>query len=342
MEPSFRTYWHGDQAELHLLLEAGDPDFARRRRAAVLGALVYHAMLVTLALWVPWGPAQRPLSSRGFELALRSATPLIAPRIEDLRLTQKEANTAKPAAEVDLAALLPRAERRASSAGQPRPQPAPLTLPPSSAPVVPRIEVPGLDVTAPPALGSVPPPPGVVRPPEPPKLAFERVGTPQGAIEGLPAAAPKLTPSQAAGPAFSRGAGTTVGDGSPGGVAEMHSQTGAPGRPASQLQLLSDPQGVDFRPYLVQVLAAVRRNWMAVFPESARFGRQGRVAIQFAIGRNGGVPKLVIASPSGTDALDRAAVAGVSASNPFPPLPAEFRGEQIRVQLVFSYNMPNR
>jgi outer membrane biosynthesis protein TonB len=41
-------------------------------------------------------------------------------------------------------------------------------------------------------------------------------------------------------------------------------------------------------------------------------------------------------------ALDRAAVAGISASNPFPPLPAEFRGEQIRLQFTFLYNVPAR
>jgi outer membrane biosynthesis protein TonB len=46
--------------------------------------------------------------------------------------------------------------------------------------------------------------------------------------------------------------------------------------------------------------------------------------------------------PSGTEALDRAAVAGVSASNPFPPLPGEFKGDQIRVQLVFFYNVASR
>jgi TonB family protein len=107
-------------------------------------------------------------------------------------------------------------------------------------------------------------------------------------------------------------------------------------------QLLSDPQGVDFKPYLVQVLAAVRRNWMAVIPESGRMGRRGLVQVQFSIDRSGRVPKLVIATPSGTEAFDRAAVAGVSASNPFPPLPAAFKGDQIRLQLSFAYNIPNR
>ena len=89
-----------------------------------------------------------------------------------------------------------------------------------------------------------------------------------------------------------------------------------------QMQLLSDPQGVDFKPYLLQVLAKVRRNWMAIVPDSARMGQRGLVLIQFSIDRSGGVPKLVIASTSGITAFDRAAVAGISASNPFPPLPA--------------------
>jgi TonB family protein len=102
---------------------------------------------------------------------------------------------------------------------------------------------------------------------------------------------------------------------------------------------MSDPMGVDFRPYLIKVLSAVRRNWFAVMPESAKLGRRGRVVIQFAVSRDGSVPKLVIATPSGTDALDRAAVAGVSASNPFPPLPAEFRGDSVRLQFVFLYNL---
>jgi TonB family protein len=106
------------------------------------------------------------------------------------------------------------------------------------------------------------------------------------------------------------------------------------------MQLLSDPQGVDFKPYLLQVLARVRQNWMAIVPDSARMGRRGLVLIQFSIDRRGGVPKLVIASTSGIAAFDRAAVAGISASGPFPPLPAAYKGDQIRLQMSFSYNLP--
>ena len=92
----------------------------------------------------------------------------------------------------------------------------------------------------------------------------------------------------------------------------------------------------------MQVLAAVRRNWQAVMPESAKLGRRGRVGIQFSIAKSGSVPKLVITANSGTDALDRAAVAGISASNPFPPLPSEYRGDRIVLQFNFASNMPKR
>jgi TonB family protein len=116
--------------------------------------------------------------------------------------------------------------------------------------------------------------------------------------------------------------------------------TPSSGNRASTLELLSDPQGVDFRPYLIQVLAAVRRNWYAVIPESARLGMtRGRAAIQFIISRDGMVPKLVIANTSGIRALDHAAVAGISASVPFQPLPVEYSGAEIRLQFVFLYNV---
>ena len=60
-----------------------------------------------------------------------------------------------------------------------------------------------------------------------------------------------------------------------------------PGKLGSSLELQSDPMGVDFKPYLIRVLSAVKRNWLAVVPESARLGRRGKVVIQFAISKDG-------------------------------------------------------
>jgi TonB family protein len=349
MLQAFERYWHGDQAEIRLLLDRRDPEQSRRLPLAAAGAVLYHVAFLLIVLNAPGG-SFRAVDAAQLTLDLRRATPLVAPtKSEMLKLTQREPQRGKPAAEVDLAALLPKPAIR-----QPFSRPLPgAGLPPAPQPAerVKAIEEPpvmaaqfGLPQVQAPQVAAPPPPQS-----EKPKLAFERVGLPQGLPQAAGTAKIEVPRSsleddirvvaQTGG-----GRGLVVGDigagGGGGSVSEAMRQLPSPGRMGSALELLSDARGVDFRPYLIQVLAAVKRNWQAVMPESARFGRQGRVAIQFAIDKNGRVPKLVIASSSGADALDRAAVAGISASNPFPPLPAEFQGSEIRLQLVFSYNMP--
>ncbi|MBV9224452.1 MAG: TonB C-terminal domain-containing protein [Acidobacteriaceae bacterium] len=109
------------------------------------------------------------------------------------------------------------------------------------------------------------------------------------------------------------------------------------------VELQSDPQGADFKPYLTRILAIVRANWKHVIPESARMGAlRGRTTLEFIISRNGDIPKVVTAGSSGSEPLDRAAVAGLSMSNPLPPLPSEYKGLQVRLAFSFSYNMPSQ
>lgn len=103
--------------------------------------------------------------------------------------------------------------------------------------------------------------------------------------------------------------------------------------------ILSDTRGVDFGPYLARIVYIVRRNWYAVIPESARLGEKGRVAIVFEILKDGSVPQLRMVASSGSDPLDRAAMTGIRASSPFPPLPAEFTGEHLVLQFIFLYNL---
>ncbi len=108
----------------------------------------------------------------------------------------------------------------------------------------------------------------------------------------------------------------------------------------SAVDVLSDTMGVDFGPYLERVLHDVRMNWYNLIPEEARppLLTKGKVAIQFAISKNGSIMGLKIYSPSGDISLDRAALGGISASNPFPPLPAEFKGEYLALRFRFYYN----
>ncbi len=330
-----------------LLLEVRDDGARRRHLIAAAGAAAFHVIFAALLLWMP--PAAAPRRSATEVLFnLRQATPLVAPPAP-FRLTQKEPQRGKPAAEVDISALLPRpALLQPQTRGSVRP-----FQPPPGAPELRRgreldFDLPQVEMaqTLPPAAPHL----AGMAPPEAPKPAPSKRASPFEPVGGppLPPAQPRIAlPGSGVQETVKSvvkgagGAGIAVGDApGSGGVSEAAVQAPRPGRPGSTLELLSDPKGIDFRPYLVQVLASVRRNWYAVMPESARLGARGRVVVQFIIGRSGQVPKLVIAVPSGFDALDRAAVASISASNPFPPLPAEFTGGEIRLQLVFSYNMP--
>lgn len=193
----------------------------------------------------------------------------------------------------------------------------------------------------------LPMPKSPARPNERPKLRLEevRTGSPGRAGPVQPgsiafnARPGQIVQGAIANLARGRGAKQAVGDGFGAGGLSGYLPP-SPGNSGSNLELLSDPMGVDFRPYLLQVLSTVRRNWYAVIPESARLGmNRGAVAIQLRIVRDGNVAKLVIASSSGTSALDRAAVAGISASNPLPPLPPDFKGDRVNLQFVFRYNL---
>lgn len=111
----------------------------------------------------------------------------------------------------------------------------------------------------------------------------------------------------------------------------------------SQMDILSDTQGVDFGPYLERILHTVRMNWYNLIPEVARppLMKRGKVSVEFAILKNGQVAGMRLAGQSGDISLDRAAWGGITASNPFPPLPSEFNGQYLALRFHFYYN-PDR
>jgi TonB family protein len=109
------------------------------------------------------------------------------------------------------------------------------------------------------------------------------------------------------------------------------------------VEILSDTMGVDFGPYMQRVIQAIRVNWYAIIPESARepMLKQGNVYIQFVIGKDGKVSGMRLEGPSGDVSLDRAAWGGITGSNPFPPLPNQFSGPYLALRIKFMYN-PDR
>jgi TonB family protein len=329
------------QDDLNLLKEWREPLTTRRLSRAALGSLALHFVLIYGFLLAPETAGLRT-SPPPFEAHI--VVPLYIPA----DLTQRDPNAGKVTKTLDVRSkAAPASVPQAPRFRAPAPVPIP-AVPPTVAVEPPKIEA---DAAPPP-----PPPPSAghlpdVAPPPPdkPKLSFESVGAggsqPQIIISRNAAKVPD--PRTAAENAMRApvqsgqgSAGLTVGDVEEMNVAPSPNQAAAAGPVRSNLQLLSDPKGVDFKPYLIQVLTAVRSNWLAVIPESARLGRKGRVLVQFIIDKRGGIPKLVIAESSGAAGLDRAAVAGISASNPLPPLPSTFQGAEIRLQLAFSYNQP--
>lgn len=317
---------------------ASDEVKSRRMRASAASFLLHVALLMWLAV-LP-SPLQIPFPEEAAPPRTYGRTRLIVPPAE-LREPAPSRETVAREIVREFVAPAPASQRA-------------VMAPPQVAPALPEMVPP--DVAASQELPYVEMPVPQPEPPpkeEPLQLAFETPGAAQPSERGLssglearplipvPNTSVEALARQLAG--GNRDRRFIIGDVEPradlGGVAEARILPPSGGATGSNLALLSDPGGVDFQPYLIQVLAAVRRNFRSVMPESARLGRRGRVGIQLSIDRSGRIPKLVISGSSGFEPYDRAAVAAVAASEPFPPLPEEFPGEEIRVQINFLYNV---
>jgi TonB family protein len=143
-----------------------------------------------------------------------------------------------------------------------------------------------------------------------------------------------------AGSAIEQAARNSRGSFSTGGGGNYGSPNGGGSQVGSGLDVLSDTQGVDFGPYLSRIVAVVRMNWYNLIPEEARppMLKKGKVSIEFAILPDGKVAGMRLIGQSGDIALDRAAWGGITASNPFSPLPSEFHGPYLALRFHFYYN----
>jgi len=201
--------------------------------------------------------------------------------------------------------------------------------------------------------------PGLSAPPAPPPQPGSQASAPSGAASaGASQSNPANQIADLQPPPFAGkggfGSGMSAGSAiqqaaraaaaSRGGQGGMDGDFGLGGSPNSKIRsgvdVLSDTMGVDFGPYLARVVHDVRANWITIIPEVARapLMKRGRVVIQFAILKDGSVAGLKLSSTSGDIALDRAAWGGITASNPFPQLPPEFRGQYLALRFYFFYN----
>lgn len=190
---------------------------------------------------------------------------------------------------------------------------------------------------APPAAAQGAPPPEQQPQPTPPPPQVARLQTPpvtrKPTFDSKPMSASQSIAQAAQAAAATRG--KYAGDNGDLGLGQRQ-----PTARMGPMEITTDTQGVDFGPYLQRVLHDVKKNWYNIIPESAMppLLKKGEVSIEFAILKDGKVAGLRYVSGSGDVALDRAAYGGITASNPFPPLPPEFGGQYLGLRFTFLYN----
>ena len=316
------------EADLHLLTDWSEPGRnARIGRSAVL-SLITHGVAIIFLLVMPETLMQpaRPKEKAAV------VTPLI---FTPLNLTQREPNPTKTIREVRSPDLTPRIKSPVNPSPEPRaaapkkaetpaPPPPPKAAPQSPLPEPPKVEISPTEpkLTLPMQQAQVAPPRQASTSP------FEDVHSANGVSSGQGLKDLKdLVPSN--------------GRGIPSGAGGITSQGTAPfaSSGADLPQLLSDPKGVDFKPYLAQVLASVRRAWFVIMPKN---GHRGYVSVQFSIHRDGTIGKMAFAEQTGDSSLDNASVMAISTAGPFGPLPVQYTEGEIHVQMNFAYNQPRR
>ncbi len=331
-----------------LLVRDRKDDWPRWRRAGIV-SLSVHAVLIVVVLLMPVSMTTPVYESKPITLL----TPLYIPT----ELTQKEPNKGKLSKELSVEAITPRPLLKTPSPPPPAKRvPASAPLPP---PRVPKAE-PKIVIAEPPKLQPEAPnpqlpdqiarltAPALPPPNQQPKIVFENAMPPAaGTARGDPQAKIMMPDNTIEAVVRDLAKNPTPGTQSIGDTGADDNGTGlginlppSAGRPLTNMELKSDAKGVDFRPYMRQILFAIKQNWLAVYPEAARRGQRGETVLLFAIAKQGTVTKVSFSTESGAKALDEAAVAAISASNPLPPLPKGFSGDRIVLQLTFKYNMP--
>ena len=325
------------EPEFHLLLEMEQEAARWRRRTMFLLSLILHALLITIVMVSP-DLLRRGAALMGVEVqpaAPRERTFLWIP--PDVLKRMQE-----PPPDTD---ILSDKDRRAQGRspiidpnGNRMPYSQGNTPLPEIAGGAPPLPPPGTAPAPPPGGSEVPPPPPDENRQES-QLRLMDV-RPEGSGGSSQLRLPSATPGQAIQQSLEAAArGRATGPGAGAGDSLSQFRNFDPNFSTEGPVILSDTRGVDFGPYLARVVWNVRRNWYAVIPVTARLGTKGRVAIVFEILKDGSVPELRLVASSGSDPLDRAAVAAIRASNPFPPLPEEFTGEHLVLQFIFLYNM---
>jgi outer membrane biosynthesis protein TonB len=208
------------------------------------------------------------------------------------------------------------------------PAPAPAPPPPSPAPPTP----------APPT-----PPPPAPTPQVQPKLPSPP--TPNNAIPDAPK--PNFNVSQSAGDSVRSAARNAAGMRGSGITSGGAHAVGRDSAADSGIEMLTDPENVDWGPYLRHLLAMIKASWYPLIPEECYppLSKEGKTLIRFSINKDGSLMANGMHLEDSTHdvAIDKAAWGSITSIGQFPPLPAEFKGPrmELRIQFIIS-RVPQR
>lgn len=341
IEPSGSAFTDTEHEPHFLLVRDRSGDWPRWKRAA-LGSVVFHLVGIA-ALFLIRGESYQPPPPERIEP--QQIVHLFVPK----DLTQKAPNKGPVSKLIFSQNSAPAPKLPAAPPPKVAKQAPPLPLPPAPPPAQPKptIQPPAAPAPNPGEIARTQPPAGTLPPvalpkPEAPKIVIDD----SPSLHPAPRSGDFNRPPNPSEDAIRnmRSGGAPIGTRS--GESDLTTAGGVRLPPSvarmSAPQLKSDPMGVDFSPYLQQVLTVVKLNWAAVFPTSARLGLRGIVTVEFSLGKDGRVTKVVFVSQSGATALDNASIAAISASNPLPPLPKDFKGDRIILDMSFMYNIPRQ
>jgi TonB family protein len=108
-------------------------------------------------------------------------------------------------------------------------------------------------------------------------------------------------------------------------------------------KVLSPTEGIDFMPYLSTLPNSLAASFHAKIPKSAVVGEKGVVVVRVRIQKDGSLSdnSVTVASSSGKDEVDVAALSVIRTAAPFQRLPEAFSGNYIDLQIRFYYgNQP--
>ena len=106
------------------------------------------------------------------------------------------------------------------------------------------------------------------------------------------------------------------------------------------VDVLSDTKGVDFNPYLKEILKSIHDTWVPLLPAEARAPKleQGDPLVRFTIDPTGKFLAMHLDGSTRNPALDKAAWGAITGVGQFPALPMEFTGPKLELRIHFLVN----